>query len=148
MTIIPSSSSLTCSRRCKTKSGVSATLLYTDGRATILTPQSKVLLEKLITHRIVKIFLKFYRTRRHITMFITARRLILLCVTPLNNTTLRYNLILSTHLYLLFIHNLIHSGYPANIICYYTVASFCTLLINQQMYLMFRLICNILKKIV
>jgi hypothetical protein len=71
-TIIPSSSSLTCSRRCRTNSGVSfrhaqfirfnirqltVRLLCTDGGTTSLTPRSKVLLQRPIIHRLVKTFL-------------------------------------------------------------------------------------------
>jgi len=79
------------------------TAIYTYLLTYLLTPCSRVLLEKLTGSQLVKKFLTFYGTRRCITTFTSARHLSLSwassiqCMSP-HPTSWRSILILSSHL--------------------------------------------------
>ena len=83
----------------------------------LLTPWSRVLLEKLTGLQLVKKFPKFYGTRRFITALTSARHLSLSWASPIQSTyppptSWRYILILSTHLRLGLPSGLFPSGFP------------------------------------
>ena len=84
---------------------------------TLLTPRSRVLLEKLTVSRLVKKFAAFYGTRSFITAFTSARHLFLSWASliqsiPPNPTSWRSNFILSSHLCLGLPSGLCPSGFP------------------------------------
>jgi len=83
----------------------------------LLTPRSTVLLEKLTGSQLVKEFPAFYRTRRFITAFTSARHLFLTWAssiqsTPPHPTSWRSILILSSHLRLGLPSGLFLPGLP------------------------------------
>src|SRR5215471_17700226 len=83
----------------------------------ILTPSSRVLLEKLTGFQLVKKFPAFYGTRRFITALTSVRHPSLSCASPIQSTyphpnSWRSNLILSTHLRLGLPSGLFPSGFP------------------------------------
>ena len=83
----------------------------------LLTPCSRVLLEKLTGSQLVKKFPAFYITRRFITALTSVRHLSLSWTSPIQSiyphpTSWRSILILSTHLRLGLPSGLFHSGFP------------------------------------
>ena len=83
----------------------------------LLTPWSRVLLEKLTGSQLVKKFPAFYGTWRFITAFTTARHLSLSWATliqfmPSHPTSWRSILILSSHLHLCLPSSLFPLGFP------------------------------------
>jgi len=87
----------------------------------LLTPCSRVLLEKLNFSQQVKKFPVFYGTRRFITAFINARHLSLswarsIQSVPTHPTSWRSNLILSSHLRLGVPSGLFPSGFPTKLL--------------------------------
>ena len=83
----------------------------------LLTPWSRVLLEKLTGLQLVKKFPAFYGTRRFITALTSVRHLSLSWASPIQSTyphptSWRYILILSTHLRLGLSSGLFPSGFP------------------------------------
>jgi hypothetical protein len=83
----------------------------------LLTPWSRVLLEKLIDSRLVKKFPAFYGNQRFITAFTSARHLSLCWASPIQSITPQPNswrstLILSSHLRLGFPSGLFPPGLP------------------------------------
>jgi hypothetical protein len=86
-------------------------------RSLILTPWSRILLEKLTGLQLVKKFPASYGTRRFITAFTSARHLSLSWASsiqsiPPHHTSWRSNLILSSHLRLGLPSGLFPSGFP------------------------------------
>ena len=82
----------------------------------LLTPCSRVLLEKLTGLQLVKKFPAFYATRRFITALTSVRHLSLSCSSPIQSTyphpiSWRSILILSTHLRLGLPSGLFPSGF-------------------------------------
>ena len=87
----------------------------------LLTPCSRVLLEKLTGSQLVKKFPAFYGMRRFITEFTSARHLSLswarsIQSIPLHPTFWRSILILSSHLRLSIPSGLFPSGFPTTIL--------------------------------
>ena len=87
----------------------------------ILTPCSRVLLEKLTGFQLVKKFPAFYGTQRFITAFTSARHLSLSWATsiqsiPPHPTSWRSTLILSSHLRLGLPSGLFPSAFPTKIL--------------------------------
>jgi len=87
------------------------------GLTYLLTPWSRVLLEKLTGLQLVKKFSAFYETRTFITAFTSARHLSLSWTSSIQSThrhptSRRSILILSTHLCLGLPSGLLLSGYP------------------------------------
>ena len=94
---------------------ISSILIY------LLTPRSRVLLEKLTGLRLVKKFPTFHVTRRFITAFTRGRHLSLSLDTsiqtiPPRPTSRRSTLILSSHLHLCLPNGLFHSSFPTKIL--------------------------------
>ena len=90
---------------------------FVDGSGYLLTPWSRVLLEKLTGFQLVKKFPAFYGTRKFITAFTSARHLSLCWASsiqsiPPHPTSWRSILILSSHLRLGLPSGLLHSGFP------------------------------------
>ena len=86
-------------------------------RTYLLTPWSRVLLEKLARSQLVKKFPAFYGTRRFITAITSARQLSLSWASsiqsiPPHPTSWRSILILSSHLFLGLPSGLLPSGFP------------------------------------
>jgi hypothetical protein len=69
----------------------------------LLTPWSRVLLEKLTSLQLVKKFPVFYGTQRFIITFISARHLFLSWASPVQNDTLTTIKVWSAHMYHLHI---------------------------------------------
>jgi hypothetical protein len=93
--------------------------LCSVSNAYLLTPWSRVLLEKLTGLQIVKNFPAFYGTRRFIAAFTSAHHLFLswassIHSTPPHPTSWRSILILSSHLRLSVPNDLFPSGFPTN----------------------------------
>ena len=87
----------------------------------LLTPWSRVLLEKLTGFQLVKKFPAFYGTRKFITAFTSARHLFLSWANsiqsiPPHPTYWISNLILSSHLRLGLPSGLFSSGFPTRIL--------------------------------
>ena len=85
----------------------------------LLTPWSRVLLEKLASLQLVKKFPAFYGTRRFLTALTSARHLSLTWASPIqssypNPTSWRSILILSSHLRLGLPSGLFPSGFPTS----------------------------------
>ena len=85
----------------------------------LLTPWSRVLLEKLASLHLVKKFPTFYGTRRFLTALTSARHLSLSWTSPIqssypNHTSWRSILILSSHLRLGLPSGLFPSGFPTS----------------------------------
>ena len=85
----------------------------------LLTPWSRVLLEKLASLQLVKKFPAFYGTRRFLTAFTSARHLSLSWASPIqssypNPTSWRSILLLSSHLRLGLPSGLFPSGFPTS----------------------------------
>ena len=83
----------------------------------LLSPWSRVLLEKLASLQLVKKFPAFYGSRRFLTALTSARQLSLSWASPIQSTyphptSWRSILILSTHLRLGLPSGLFHSGFP------------------------------------
>jgi len=83
----------------------------------IITPLSRVLLDKLIGSPLVKKFPAFYETRRFITAFTSARHLFISCSRsiqsmPPHATSRRSILILFSHLGVCLPSGLFPSGFP------------------------------------
>ena len=78
----------------------------------LLTSWCRVLLEKLTGLQLVKKFLTFYGTRRFLTALTSVRHLSLSCASPIQSTSWRSILILSTHLRLGLPSGLFPSGFP------------------------------------
>ena len=83
----------------------------------LLTPQCRVLLEKLTGLQLVKKFPAFHGTRRFITALTSVRHLSLSWASPIQSiylhpTSWRSTLILSTHLHLSLPSGLFPSGFP------------------------------------
>jgi len=96
---------------------LSQCLLNVEALTYILTPWSRVLLNKLTSFQLVKIFPAFYGTRRFITTFTSARHLSLswarsIQSVPPHPTSRRSILILSFHLCLGLPSGLFPSGFP------------------------------------
>ena len=92
-------------------------LVLTYLLAYLLTPCSRVLLEKLISYQLVKIFPAFYRTQRFITTFTSACHLSITSARsiqpmPSHPTSWRSILILSSNLCLGLPSNLYSAGFP------------------------------------
>ena len=91
-------------------------LLYTLPVLTyLLTPWSRVLLEKLTGFQLVKKFPAFYGTRNFITAFISARHLSLSWAShsiPTHPTSWRSTLILFSHLRMVLSSGIFPSGFP------------------------------------
>jgi hypothetical protein len=90
--------------------------------AYLLTPWSRVLVEKLAGLQLVKKFPAFYGSRRFITVFTSVRHLSLSrassiqSITP-HNTSVTSILILSSHLSLGLPNGLFPSGFPTKTLC-------------------------------
>ena len=87
----------------------------------LLTPWSRVILEKLASLQLVKKFSAFYGTRRFLTALTSARHLSLSWASPIqssypNPTSWRSILILSSHLRLGLPNGLFPSGFPTSIL--------------------------------
>ena len=85
----------------------------------LLTPWSRVLLQKLASLQLVKKFPAFYGTRRFLTTLTSARHLSLSWASPIqssypNPTSWRSTLILSSHLRLGLPSGLFPSGFPTS----------------------------------
>ena len=88
----------------------------------LLTPCCRVLLEQLTGLQLVKKFPAFHGTRRFITALTNVRQLSLSWVSPVQPTSWRSILILSTHLCLGLPSGLFPSGFPTKTL-YTTLSS-------------------------
>ena len=93
----------------------------TDVICYLLTPRSRILLEKLTGFQLVKKFPTFYGTRRFITAFTISRHLSLSSASsiqsaPPHPTSWRSILMLSSHLRLGLASALFPSGFPTKIL--------------------------------
>jgi hypothetical protein len=87
-----------------------------------LTPWSRILLQKLIVTQLVKKFPALYGTRRYITVFTRALHWFLSCVgwirsTPSHPISLKFTLILSSHLRVGLPTGLFPSGFRPKFVC-------------------------------
>ena len=100
------------------------------GVTCLLTPWSRVLLEKLTGFQLVKNFPTFYGTKRFITAFTSARHLSLSWASsiqyiPTHPTSWRYVLTLTSHLCLGLPIGLVPSGFPTKTLHMLLPSSIC-----------------------